>query len=177
MSRILTSPVEFATGASAEVFARLKQSIGGVPKTYAVIGTLHPAALQVILDAESVLANGNLDRKDQETIKLTVSEAVGCDYCASAHDTLARRVGLKPETVTQIRAGEPTGEPKRDALVHFVRALIKTSGVVSVADFSAIKAAGYSSEQLVDISLAISLITFTNVFNRTNATDLDVSAR
>src|SRR6202000_132629 len=98
----------------------LKQSIGSVPKTYAVIGALHPAALQAILDAESVLANGNLDRKDQETIKLAVSEAVGCDYCASAHATLARMVGLKPETVKQIRAGESTGEPKGEALVHFV---------------------------------------------------------
>jgi hypothetical protein len=37
-------------------------------------------------------------------------------------------------------------------------------------EFSAIKAAGYTPQQLVDISLAIAVTTVTNVFNRINGT-------
>ena len=37
-------------------------------------------------------------------------------------------------------------------LVRFVRSLAKTSGTVSDQDFAAIKAAGYTDAQLVDIS-------------------------
>jgi uncharacterized peroxidase-related enzyme len=173
MSRITTPAIASATGAAAEVFARFNTNSGGVPNTYAVIGTLNPAALKAILDAEAVLAKGNLNAKDQETIKLAVSEATGCNYCAASHVALGLKVGLNLATLEKIRTGEPTGDAKRDALLGLVRRLTKTSGTISEDEFSAIKAAGYSNEQLVDISLAVSLITFTNVFNRVNDTDLD----
>ena len=41
---------------------------------------------------------------------------------------------------------------------------------------AAIKAAGYSDAQLVDISLAFATTVFTNVFNRINDTEIDFPA-
>jgi alkylhydroperoxidase family enzyme len=61
-------------------------------------------------------------------------------------------------------------------LVRFVRLLVLTRGSISEKEFSAIKAAGYTDAQLVDISLALAVITFTNVFNRVNDTELDFPA-
>jgi hypothetical protein len=72
----------------------------------------------------------------------------------AAHSLLGKLTGLNPDELKKIRDGEPTGDAKRDALVRFVRTLAKTSGTVSNADFAAIKAAGYTDAQLVDISLA-----------------------
>src|SRR5919106_1432067 len=91
------------------------------PAVESATGALRPAALKAVLDAEAVLAKGTLDRKDQETIKLTVSEVTGCDYCTAAHSVLGKLAGLKPDALKQIRSGEPTGDAKRDALVRFVR--------------------------------------------------------
>jgi alkylhydroperoxidase family enzyme len=70
----------------------------------------------------------------------------------------------------------PRGDAKRDALVDFVRTLAQSSGTVSDEDFAAIKAAGYSDAQLVEISLAFATTVFTNVFNRINDTDIDFPA-
>jgi uncharacterized peroxidase-related enzyme len=176
MSRIHIPAIESATGPTAELYGQIKQAAGKVPNTFAVIGTLGPAALKAILQADAVLARGSLSKQDQETIKLLVSELSGCDYCAAAHTQLAKTTGLSPTVVRQIRAGQPTGDAKRDALVRLVGKLVKTSGTLSDQDFSAIKAAGYTEQQLVDISLAIAVITFTNVFNRINDTELDYSA-
>jgi uncharacterized peroxidase-related enzyme len=176
MSRIAIPAIESATGPTAELYAQIKQAAGKVPNTYAVIGSLGPAALKAILQADAVLARGSLSKQDQETIKLLVSELSGCDYCAAAHTQLAKTTGLSPAIVRQIRAGQPTGDATRDALVRLVGKLVKTSGTISDQDFSAIKAAGYTEQQLVDISLAIAVITFTNVFNRINNTELDYSA-
>lgn len=78
--------------------------------------------------------------------------------------------------LAQIRAGLPTGDAKRDALVRFVGKLVRTSGTISQEEFSAIKAAGYTDAQLVDISLAIAVTVFTNVFNRINDTAIDFPA-
>jgi uncharacterized peroxidase-related enzyme len=176
MSRIAIPAIESATGSAAELFAQIKQAAGKVPNTFAVIGSLAPAALQTILQADQVLGRGSLSKQDQETIKLFISELAGCDYCAAAHTQLAKTTGLSPAVVRQIRAGQPTGDAKRDALLHLLDKLVRTSGTISKQEFSAIKAAGYSDQQLVDISLAIAVISFTNIFNRINDTELDYSA-
>ena len=176
MSRIVTPALETATGATAEVYAQIKKAAGSVPNTFAAIGAHGPAALKAVLQADGVLAVGSLSKQDQETIKLVVSEVAGCDYCVAAHSLLGKLTGLKPDVLRQIRVGEPTGDAKRDALVHFVRRLVRTSGTISEAEFQAIRAAGYTDAQLVDISLAIALTVFTNVFNRINDTDIDFPA-
>ena len=176
MSRITTPAAESVSGATAEIYAQIKKAAGGVPNTYAVIGAYGPAALKAILQADGVLAGSTLSKQDQETIKLLVSEIAGCDYCVAAHSLLGKMAGLAPEVLKQIRAGQPTGDARRDALVRFVRNLVQTRGTISEQEFSAIKAAGYTDQHLVDISLAIAVTTFTNIFNRINDTDLDYPA-
>ena len=173
MSRINTPAVETASGASAEVYAQIKKAAGKVPNTFAAIGALSPAALNAMLAADGVLAAGALSKQDQETIKLLVSEIAGCDYCVAAHSLAGKMTGLTPDTLKRIRAGEPTGDAKRDALTRFVRALQETRGTVSQEAYSAIKAAGYTDAQLVEIALAITIVSFTNLFNRINDTDID----
>jgi len=176
MSRLSVPSFESATGATAEIYGQIKKAIGNVPNTFAAIGAHGPAALKAVLAADAVLASGSLSKRDQETIKLVISGVAGCDYCVAAHSLLGKLAGLKPEELKNIRDGKPTGDVKRDALVRFVRRLAAASGTVTNADFAAIRDAGYSDAQLVDISLAFATIVFTNVFNRINDTDIDFPA-
>lgn len=176
MSRLTTPPIESATGATAEIYAQIKKAIGSVPNTFAAIGAHGPAALKVILEADGVLAAGSLSRQDQETIKLVVSGAVGCDYCVAAHSLLGKMSGLKPDALKHIRAVEATGDARRDALVRFVHLLTTTVGTLSDDEVQAVRSVGYTDEQLVDISLAIAVTAFTNVFNRINDTAVDFPA-
>ena len=176
MSRLSVPNLVSDTGPSGHIYAQIKKAIGGVPNTFAAIAAHGPAALKAVLAADTVLASGNLNKRDQETIKLVISGVAGCDYCVAAHSLLGKLAGLKPEELKNIRDGKPTGDVKRDALVRFVRKLAATSGTVSDADFAAIKDAGYSDAQLVDISLAFATTVFTNVFNRINDTEIDFPA-
>jgi uncharacterized peroxidase-related enzyme len=173
MSRINVPAVESATGATAEVYAEVKKVAGGVPNLFVALGALAPQVLKSVLNAEGVLGTGTLSKQEVETIKLAVSELTGCDYCVAAHTVIGKMTGLSAEALRQIRAGEPTGDARRDALARFVRQLQTTSGTISAEQFAAIKAAGYSDAQLVEITLAIALTVFTNTFNRINDTDLD----
>ena len=176
MSRLSVPNLESATGVTAEIYTQIKKAIGSVPNTFAAIGAHGPDALKAILLADNVLAAGSLSKRDQETIKLIISGLAGCDYCEAAHSLLGKLAGLKPDELKNIREGKPTGDAKRDALARFVRKLAETSGTVSDEDFSAIKAAGYSDAQLVEISLAFATTVFTNVFNRINDTEIDFPA-
>ena len=176
MSRLPIPAIKAASGATAEIYAQIRKAIGNVPNTFAAIGAYRPEALKAILSADSVLASGALSRRDQETIKLVLSGVAGCDYCVAAHSLLGKLAGLNPDELKNIRDGKPTGDAKRDALIRFVRLLAETSGTVSAEAFAAIKAAGYSDAQLVDISLAFATTAFTNVFNRINDTPIDFPA-
>jgi len=176
MSRLSVPNLESDTGPSGQIYAQIKKAIGGVPNTYAAIAAHGPAALKAVLAADTVLATGSLPKRDQEVIKFIVSDAAGCDYCVAAHHHLAKLAGLKNDELQQIRNGQPSGDAKRDALVALVRKLAQSSGTISEADYAAIKAAGYSDAQLVEISLAFATTVFTNVFNRLNDTDIDFPA-
>ncbi|KJK22229.1 alkylhydroperoxidase [Burkholderiaceae bacterium 16] len=174
MSRITVPAIDSAVGATAEVYAQVKRATGGsVPNLFAALGHIAPATLKAVLNAEGALATGGLSKQDLETIKLLVSELTGCDYCVAAHVMLGKMVGLSPETVRRIRAGESTGDAKRDALIQFVRTIQETSGTLGNEAFTAIRSAGYNDAQLADIALTIGLTVFTNTFNRVNDTDLD----
>jgi uncharacterized peroxidase-related enzyme len=176
MSRLSVPSFESATGPTAEVYAQIKTAIGTITNTFAAIGAHGPDALKAILLADSVLSAGSLSKRDQETIKLVISGVAGCDYCVAAHSLLGKLSGLKPEELKNIRDRQPTGDAKRDALIRFVRGLAGTSGTISDADFAAIKAAGYTDAQLVDISLAFATTVFTNVFNRIADPEIDFPA-
>ncbi|TDV09202.1 carboxymuconolactone decarboxylase family protein [Paraburkholderia caballeronis] len=176
MSRLSSLKPEAATGATAELFAKIRKAVGKVPNAYATIGTHSPEALGAMLAVDGVVASGTLSKPDIETIKLAVSEAAGCDYCLAAHTLAGKFAGLSPETMKHVRAGEPTGDAKRDALVRFVRALVGMRGTVPESEVAAIREAGYSERQLIEIALAITSITFTNLVNRLNDTTLDFPA-
>ncbi|MDE2623590.1 MAG: carboxymuconolactone decarboxylase family protein [Betaproteobacteria bacterium] len=176
MPRINTPALDTATGAAAEVFGQIKKAVGSVPNTYAAIGFAAPAALKAMLAADGVVAASSLNKGDQETIRLLVSAVVGCDYCVAAHSLLGKMAGLSPDALRQIRAGDLTGDTKRDALIRFVKLLTSTTGTIDQSEYTAIRAAGYTDQQLVEISLAIAAITFTNVFNRINDTTIDFPA-
>jgi len=106
-------------------------------------------------------------------VKVAISELAGCDYCVAAHSMVGKLVGLSTDALHQIREGQSTGDARRDALVTFVRYLALNPGTLPQAQVDALLEAGYSGEEVVHIALAITVITFTNVFNRINDTVVD----
>jgi AhpD family alkylhydroperoxidase len=174
MSRIAIPAVESATGATAEIYAQVRKIAGGrVPNTYAALGHLVPASLTAVLTTQRTLASGTLSQQEIQTIKLLVSAKTGCDVCVAAHSFAGKMLGLPVDAMRAIRAGQATGDAKRDALVRFVSYLQTTTGTISQDEFAAIRAAGYTDTQLAEISLTIGLSIFTNTFNRINGTDVD----
>lgn len=81
--------------------------------------------------------------------------------------------GLNATEMSALRDGQACGDAKLDALSSFTRALVETRGAVSVAVVRDVRSVGYTDAQIVDVMLAITSITFTNLFNRVNATEID----
>jgi AhpD family alkylhydroperoxidase len=177
MSRLAIPAIGSAIGATAEIYAEVRKIAGGrVPNTYAALGYLAPTSLSAVLNTQRTLALGSLNQQDLQTIKLLVSVQASCEVCVAAHSYVGKMAGLSVEALRAIRAGQATGDAKRDALVRFVSCLQTSSGTVSQDEFAAIRAVGYTDIQLAEITIAIGLATITSTFNRINDTEVDFPA-
>lgn len=176
MSRLHTIALSEATGRAAELFAAVKGSIGKVPNSYVGIGGNSPVALEAVLSLEAALKKSSLSAQDIEVVKLVVSETTGCDYCLAAHTLMGKKIGLTREAMLALRQGRPSGDARNDALAKFTLHLLTTSGTVAGDVVTAVKQAGVTDAQIVDTTMAVASIAFTNLFNRINDTTLDFPA-
>jgi uncharacterized peroxidase-related enzyme len=176
MPRLYTIAMSEATGRAAEMFKGVKAAVGKVPNSYVGIGVNSPVALEAVLNLEALLKKSSLSARDIEVVKLVVSHTTGCDYCLAAHTVVGKKIGLGREAILALRQAQPSGDAHDDALARFVLHLITTSGTVQTEVVTAIKQAGFIDAQIVDITMAIAAIAFTNLFNRINDTTLDFPA-
>jgi len=176
MNRLHFIPATDAVGHAAQIFTAIKGAVGMVPNAYVGIGTNSPHALEAGLALDKALKQGSLSGREIEAVKLVVSQASECDYCLAAHTLIGKMNGLDAATMAALRSGSPCGDAKLDALSEFVRSVVATRGPVPAEVIDRIRGAGFADAQVVDVLLAITSITFTNLFNRVNETTLDFPA-
>jgi uncharacterized peroxidase-related enzyme len=173
MNNLHFVPAAEATGHAAQLFSAIKGAVGMVPNAYVGIGSNSPHALEAALNLDAALKKGNLNGREIEAVKLVVSDAADCEYCLAAHTMIGKMQGLDAAAMSALRSGQASGDAKLDALSSFARTLVETSGAVPVEVLQDVRSAGYTDAQIVDVMLAVTSITFTNLFNRVNATALD----
>jgi uncharacterized peroxidase-related enzyme len=172
MSRIPTpSTVDASPAAAQPLLAAVKQQLGAVPNMFRLIGT-SPAALEGYLGLGGALGKGQLDAKTRGRIALTVAEANGCGYCLSAHTALGKNLRLDDAELDHNRDAH-SSDPRAEAALRFARALVIERGHVDEAAVLAVKQAGYSDAQVVEIILHVALNTLTNYVNTALATEID----
>ncbi|MFC0397474.1 carboxymuconolactone decarboxylase family protein [Paraburkholderia rhizosphaerae] len=176
MPRLHTIALSEATGRASELFKGVKAAVGKVPNSYIGIGGNSPVALEAVLNLEVSLMRSSLGAREIEVVKLVVSDTTGCDYCLAAHTLMSKKIGFDREAILALRQGRPSGDARNDALARFVLHLITTNGTVQTDVVMAVKEAGFTDAQIVDVAMAIATIMFTNLFNRINDTTLDFPA-
>jgi uncharacterized peroxidase-related enzyme len=173
MNRLHFVPVAEATGHTAQLFAAIKSAAGMVPNAYVGIASNSPHALEAALNLDATLKKGSLSGREIEAVKLVVSDVADCKYCLAAHTMIGKMQGLDAAAMLALRRGQASGDARLDALSSLARALVETSGAVPADVLEDVRGAGYTDAQIVDVMLAITSITFTNLFNRVNDTTLD----
>jgi len=106
-----------------------------------------------------------LDVKTRDSIGLAVSEVNGCNYCLGVHSFTAEHMAKLPaDQIILARKGHAI-DPKRDAAVQFARKVIETRGQVSDADLNAVRDAGYTDANVMEIVALVAMYSLTNFFN------------
>jgi uncharacterized peroxidase-related enzyme len=102
--------------------------------------------------------------KTRESISLAVSEVNGCNYCLAVHTFGAGHAKMSADEIIFARKGH-TNDPKRDAAVQFARKVIETRGQVSDVDVKAVRDAGYTDANIIEIVTLVAMYSLTNFFN------------
>lgn len=176
MSRLtIPATIAAAPSASQPLLEAVNQQLGTVPNLFRLVAT-SPAALEGYLGMSGALGKGALPAATRERIALAIAEVNGCAYCLSAHTYLGKHVAkLDDVEIARNRAGG-SGDPKADAAVRFAVSVAEHRGHVSDLDVQAVKAAGYSDAQLIEIVQHVALNTWTNYINEVARTDIDFPA-
>lgn len=172
MSRLAIPAVADASVASQPLLDAVQKQLGVVPNLMKLLA-ISPAALEGYLSLSGALAKGALDAKLRETIALTVSEINGCDYCLAAHAHIGRSiVKLTDDEIEQARAGR-SADARVEAALRFARRVSDERGRVCDVDVAALRTAGFSDAEMVEIVLHVGKNLLSNYLNHVAQTDLD----
>ena len=171
MSRLTIPARDDVPAESKPILDAVQSQLGVVPNMFRLIAS-SPAALQGYTANNAALAKA-LDVKTRERIALAVAQVNGCDYCLSAHSYLGMNMAkISNEEIALNRMGR-SGDPKADAAVRFATNAVRDRGRVADADIEAVRKAGFSDGQIVEIIAVAAENVFTNLLNVVAGTDID----
>jgi AhpD family alkylhydroperoxidase len=159
--------------ANQALFDTLHKGLGMVPNLYATLA-LSEHALGTYLAFQN--ARSSISGKAREVVNLVVSQVNDCAYCLAAHTVVGGMVGLQAEQILEIRRGRASFDPRLDALARLVKDIATQRGHGDPALVRAFFAAGWTSENLVDVIVAIGDKTVTNYLHGTTQVPVDFPA-
>jgi uncharacterized peroxidase-related enzyme len=171
MSRLAIPARDDVPEASKGVLDAVHKQLGVVPNGFRLLAT-SPAVLQGFAANNAALTR-TLDARTRERIALAVAEVNGCDYCLSAHSYIGLNLAkLSPEEVELNRKGA-SGDARAHAAVHFAATIVRARGHVGDAEIQAVRDAGFSDGQIVEIVAVAAENVFTNLLHVVAGTDID----
>jgi uncharacterized peroxidase-related enzyme len=174
MSRIAIPGREDAPAESRAILDNVNRMLGFVPNLQRLM-SISPNALTGWAALMGSLSK-TLDVKTRDGIALAVSEADACDYCLAAHSYISTNLAkIPPEEIALNREGR-SSDPKRQAAVAFAKALIETRGKVSDEEFAAVKSAGWTDANIVEMIALSAQFLLTNFMNNAVQTPIDFPA-
>jgi uncharacterized peroxidase-related enzyme len=171
MSRITIPTRDEAPEASRPILDAFNKQLGFTPNLFSIM-SLSPNAIAGWAGLQGSLAK-TLDQKTRDGIALAVSQVNACHYCLSAHTHVATNFAkMDAEEISLNRQGR-SSDVKRDAAVRFAKNLVELRGRVSEADLNAVRQAGFTDANVVEIIALSAQFLLTNFVNNVFDTEID----
>lgn len=170
-TRIKTLNPNTTTGEAKELFNAVEKKVGFIPNLIKVFGN-SPATLKAYLSLGELTASGNFSNKFREQLALAIAEENECNYCLSAHTAIGKMNGLTEDQIENNRRAI-SDDVKTQAGLLFAKQVTKNKAIVNNEDIEAVKNAGYTDEDILEIVLNVVANTLTNYTNHLAETEID----
>src|SRR6266581_2406694 len=171
MSRL--TPIQ-TNGATSELKRSLKScrlKLDEAPRFLQIMAN-SPASLRAYIRADAALLRGQLTPRQREQVALAVAEINGSSYSLSAHYDTGKNLGLTHHEM-QLARNATAEDPKAETMLRFTQAVVLQRGDISDEEFQAMRKAGFTDGQIVEIVANIALNIFSNYFSSVAKTEVD----
>ena len=173
MTAITVPTRDTVSPANQAMFDALNGQLGFVPNLYATLAHSENA-LGTYLALQS--AKSSINTKAREVVNLVVSQVNDCEYCLAAHTALGKMNGFTDGQILDIRAGSAAFDAKLDALAKLTRSIAVNRGHADQTLVDGFFAAGWTTENLVDVIVTIGDKTVTNYLHGVTRVPVDFPA-
>ena len=171
MSRLNVVETNTANAEQKALLEGIQAQMGMVPNFLKVLAN-SPDALRAFLGLHGIASSGSLNAATRERIALVLAQQNSCQYCVSAHTAIGRKAGLSNEEIHAARSGT-SSDKRAAAAVQFAEQLMEKRGEVTNLDLMAVRAAGYSDAELVEIITHVGMNFFTNLLGKASQVAID----
>ncbi|RMF62267.1 MAG: peroxidase [Bacteroidetes bacterium] len=155
--------------ASGELKAIYDEIIGSRGKLSNImrIHSLNPPTMRAHMELylKIMFGRSGLRRADRELLATVVSAANGCAYCVHHHAEALHFYWKDRDRVQRVAAdfrADPDLTPAQRAMLAYAEKLTRTPHAMTEADVAALREAGFSDRDILDINLIVSYFNFVN---------------
>jgi len=158
-------PEEDAPTEVKALFEKANEKLGFLPNVLRVYA-LRPRHLELWNTFYDELMRGEstLTKVQREMIAVVVSTVNRCHYCMVSHSAFLRKLTGDPLLVEQLRTNHAYAdiESRERAMLDFAVKLTERSSACTEEDVQALREAGWSDEDVMDIAEVAAMFNFTN---------------
>jgi uncharacterized peroxidase-related enzyme len=168
MHPISRYPVPELADLPADIRERIlavQQKAGFVPNVFLTLAH-RPAEFRAFFAYHDALMEkeDGISKADREMIVVATSGANQCQYCVVAHGAILRIRARNPRIADQVAVNHRKAEitPRQRAMLDFAMKIATESHLVEDADFAALKAHGFSDDDIWDIGAIAAFFALSN---------------
>ena len=143
----------------------VQEKAGFVPNVYLALAH-RPDEFRAFFAFHDALMEreGGLTKAEREMIVVATSGANDCTYCVVAHGAILRIYAKHPRVADQVAVNYRKAEitPRQKAMLAFALKVATDSGALEDADYAAVRAHGYSDEDIWDIGAIAAFFALSN---------------
>lgn len=164
---------ETASASAQHALHMTNQAFGMIPNLQRFMAE-SPVLLNAYSEVWDIFHNqSTLTPAEQQVVLLTVSFENNCEYCMSGHSLLARKAGVDPTTLEELRAGRPLSDIRLQVLRAFTAKMVRDRGWVADHDVAEFLNAGFTKAQVFEVIAGLALKVMSNYTNHITHTPLD----
>lgn len=174
MTRLTLHTLDTAPEKAKERVEAVQKANGFIPNLIGVLAN-SPQALEMYQEVSKMNSKNSLTPEEIEVVQITCAVHNSCDFCVAGHTKIAEvRLKMSPAVVEALRTRTSIDEnEKYQALAQFTVALMDKRGQVSDEELNAIKLAGYTDQNILDVIMGVALATLCNYANTVAKTDIN----
>jgi uncharacterized peroxidase-related enzyme len=148
------------------IFDKLTHVFGHMPAFFGTMARVPKALEHFIPLYSAVIDKGSVEAKYKELAYLKTALTNGCEYCFRAHSASGKKNGVTEDQIKALAFFQRSQvfDPKEKAVILYAERLTRGASAMRATALQELKQY-FNDDQIVELTLVISIANFTNRFN------------